>query len=148
ESRALVEFLLDCLDHGRVTVTRHQSAEAKIVVNVFVAVDVVNPAAFAVFDKNGIRLVVAVNSGYAPGNALLGAPVRGGRPRRALLVKRQLFFECFVRHGISPNQERRLSVGAPLAGLFPAVSVLPKKVVFFRTNGSAARNSRASELLL
>jgi len=64
ESRALVQLLLDGLDDGRVAMPRHQGSETQVVINVFVAVDVVNPAALPVVHKNRIRLVVAIIAGY------------------------------------------------------------------------------------
>ncbi len=42
---------------------RHQRAETQVVVDVFVAVDVVNPAALSILHENRIGLVVAVIAG-------------------------------------------------------------------------------------
>src|SRR5439155_7649776 len=99
-----MQFGFDGFHDRGMAMTRHQCAKTKVVVNIFVAVHVVNLAAFAVFYENWIWLVVAIVAGYSKRDALLGPLMGGGRLRRALLIKRQLFFECFVRHGISPNQ--------------------------------------------
>src|SRR6202012_1449528 len=74
----------------------HESAEAKVVVDVFVSVDVVNLAAFSVLHKNWIRLVVAVVAGDAERNAFECALMSGRRFGRSLFVKSDFLVECFV----------------------------------------------------
>ena len=87
EGGAFVEFLFDSFDDRGMAVAGHERAEAEIVVNVFVAVDIVDAAAFAVFDEDGIGLVVAVVAGDSEGNAFESALVRGGGFGRALFVR-------------------------------------------------------------
>jgi len=85
DSRALFEkLLLDGFHDSRMAVPRHQRAEAKVVVDILVVVDVVNLAAFSIFHKNWIRLVVAIITGYAERDAFESALVSGRRFRRAL----------------------------------------------------------------
>src|SRR5690349_24816261 len=48
ESRALMELLLDGLDDGGMAMPSHQRAKTQVVVNVLVAVNVMNPAALPV----------------------------------------------------------------------------------------------------
>ena len=81
-----MEFLLDGFDHGGMAVAGHQRAETEVVINIFVAVEIVNAASFSIFHENRIRLVMAIIAGNAQGNPLEGAFVRGGGFRRALFV--------------------------------------------------------------
>ena len=79
----------------------HESAEAQVVIDVFVPIDIVNPAAFSIFHKNRIRLVMPVIAGYSERNSLQSAFVRCRRFRRALFVRGNFFLQ-FVVHGTSP----------------------------------------------
>ena len=83
---AAMQLLLDGLDDGGMTVAGHERAETEVVVNVFVAIEIVNAAGFSIFHENRIRLVMAVVAGHAQRNPLEGAFVCGGGFRRALLV--------------------------------------------------------------
>jgi hypothetical protein len=56
----------------------HESAKTKVVVDIFVAIDVVNPAAPSVFHENGVGLVVAVIASDSQRDALQGPLVRFG----------------------------------------------------------------------
>src|SRR5215472_4832123 len=49
EGRAAMEFDFDGFDDGGMTMPSHERAETQVVVDVFVAVEVMNPAAFSVF---------------------------------------------------------------------------------------------------
>src|SRR5258707_7712320 len=60
ESGSFMKLLLDGLYDGGMAMPSHQRAEAQVVVDVFVAVEVVNAAAFAILHKKRIGLVVAV----------------------------------------------------------------------------------------
>jgi len=55
-----MELLLDGFHHRGMAMSGHQGAEAEVMVHVFVAVEVMNPAGFSVLHKNGIGLVVPV----------------------------------------------------------------------------------------
>src|SRR5207237_8000510 len=118
-----------------------QRPETKVMVNVFVAVDIVNLAALAVLHKYRIRLVVPVIAGYPERYALLRSLVRRRRFRRPLFISCDLFVECFVRHDLSPNQACLASRDRPFAGLFPAVSVLQKT---FPSRADAPRPGRGA----
>src|SRR5262249_48328994 len=65
ESRALVELFFNSLHDGGMAMARHKSAEAKVVVNVFVAVYIADFAALAILNKNRIRLVMAIVAGHS-----------------------------------------------------------------------------------
>ena len=56
---AAMELLLDGFDHGGMAMPGHERTETEIVINVFVAVEVVNPAGFPVFHEDRIRLVMS-----------------------------------------------------------------------------------------
>ncbi len=64
----------------------HQRAETEVVVDVFVAVDVVNPASLSILHKNRIGLVVAVVARDSKRDAFQRPLVRCRRFRRALFV--------------------------------------------------------------
>ena len=81
-------------------------------IDVFVAVEVVNAAAPAIFHEERIWLIVAVVAGDAERNPLDGAFVGGRGFRSALFVRGQFFLQCFV-HDAAPWS----------AGLFPALSL-------------------------
>src|SRR5262249_38953670 len=81
--------------------------ETKVVIHIFVSINVVNPAAFSVFHKNGIRLVVPVVTGHTKRNPLERALMRGRGFRRSLFVSCDFFFECIV-HNFSQNRPAEL----------------------------------------
>ena len=93
---AAMQFLFHGFDHSGMAVAGHQRAETQVVINIFVAVEVVDFAALSVFHEERIRLVMAVVAGNAQRNPLEGALVRRGGFRRALLVGGKFLFECVV----------------------------------------------------
>ncbi len=118
---------------------RHQRAKAKVVIHIFIAINVVNPPRFSILHKNRIRLVVSVIARHAERNPLERPLVRRRRLRRPVLICRNFLLQCFV-HDFSPNQARRIAANL-FAGLFPAVSIFPE--FFPQTRTSAALASRA-----
>ena len=78
EHGAGAEFRLHRLDHRGMAMSGHQRAEAKIEVEILVAVDIVNVSAFSIADKNRIGIVGAIIAGDAQWQAafaLCGAPL-------------------------------------------------------------------------
>src|SRR5580765_2709783 len=82
----------------------HQCAKAKVMVDIFVVVDIVDSAALAILHKNWIRLVVSVVAGHSERNTSFRPLVSRCRFRRALLVSCDFVCQCFVQHDESPNQ--------------------------------------------
>jgi len=101
ESGATMKFLFDSFYHGGMTVASHQRTETQVVVNVFVAIEIVNTAALSILDKNRIRLVMAIVAGNAERNSLKRPFVRRGRFRRALLVSGKFLLQRVV-HDAAP----------------------------------------------
>src|SRR5258708_1080096 len=60
EGCSFMELLLDGFHHRGMAMSGHQGAEAEVMVHVFVAVEVMNPAGFSVLHKNGLVLLVPV----------------------------------------------------------------------------------------
>ncbi len=96
-----MQFLLDGLHDRWVAVPGHQRAEAQVVIDVFVPVDVVNPASLPVLYEKWIRLVMAIVAGNAERDALQSALVRVRGFRRALFVGGDFFLQC-VMHFLIP----------------------------------------------
>ncbi len=86
EGRSFMQLLLDGLHHRGMAMPGHQCAEAQVVIDVFVSIDVVNLASLPVLHKQRIGLVVAVVAGNAERDALQCALVRVRGFRRALFV--------------------------------------------------------------
>src|SRR3984885_2864800 len=80
------------------TVAGHQCAKAQIEVDVFIAIDVVNVAAFAVLHENRIRIVGAVIAGHAKRNARNGFGVRGGGFGGPLLISIKFLLQSWVHN--------------------------------------------------
>src|SRR5256885_2847208 len=118
---------------------RHERAKTQVVIDVFISIDVMNPAGFPVLYKNRIRLVVPVIARHTERNPLQRTLVRRRGLRRPLLVGCDFLLQCFV-HNFSLNPALRIAENR-CAGLFPAVSILPK--FFPQTRRSAALASRA-----
>src|SRR6267143_1201531 len=76
EGGSFVELLLDGLYYGGLAMSGHQRTEAEVVVDVFVAVEVVNAATFAILHKKWIVLVMAIVAGNAEGDALANRATR------------------------------------------------------------------------
>src|SRR5260370_11794539 len=91
ESGSFMKLLLDGLYYGGMAMPSHQRAEAQVVVDVFVAVEVVNAATFAILHKKWIGLVMAIVAGNAEGDALESPLVGCRRFRRALFVDGDFF---------------------------------------------------------
>ncbi len=83
-----VQRFFDSLYDGGMAVAGHQRAKAKVVVDIFVAVNVADFAALPFFDEDGIRVVRAIVACYAQGNALQRPRVGFRGFRRPLLVNR------------------------------------------------------------
>src|SRR5260370_18940625 len=92
ESGSCMKLLVDGLYDGGMAMPSHQRAEAKIVVDVLVAVEVVNAAAFAILHKKRIGLVMAIVAGNSNRDALQRALVGFRRFRRALFLFCHFFF--------------------------------------------------------
>src|SRR5689334_17271844 len=80
-------------------VARHQRAITEVVIDVFVAVHVVNTSSVAVFHEQGIGRIVTVVTGYSEGNSLDGFLMCLPRARRAAFVRFQLLLQCVVHLG-------------------------------------------------
>src|SRR5258708_3760079 len=94
-------------------VTGHQRAIAQVVVDVLIAIHVVNAASAAVLHEQWIRRIVAVITGYSEGHSLDGFLMRLPRARRPAFVRFQLLFQCVVHLGVSFGQSPSLySFGA------------------------------------
>src|SRR5256885_17174335 len=74
----------------------HESPEAQVVIDIFVSVDVVNPAALALLHENRMRFVGSVIAGNAEWYALQRAPVRFSGFPRAHFVGGNFFLQCVV----------------------------------------------------
>ncbi len=55
EGSAFVQFLFHRFHHGGMAMPGHQRPKTQVVIDVFVAVDIMNLAALAILYKNGIR---------------------------------------------------------------------------------------------
>src|SRR6267154_1313195 len=91
ESGSFMKFLHNGLYDGGMAMPSHQRAEAQVVVDVFVAVEVVNAATFAILHKKRIGLVMAIVAGNAEGDEVEGSLVGCRRFRRALFVGGDFF---------------------------------------------------------
>src|ERR1700679_3582691 len=76
----------------------HQRAEAKIEIEILVAINVVNVPTFSIADKNRIGIVGAIIAGYAQWQAAFGSGVRRFRTRRALFVGVYFPLQSFVHN--------------------------------------------------
>ena len=101
----VLQALLDRLHHRRMAMSGHQRAEAQVVIDVFVAVEVAKFAALAFFHKDRIGIVSAVVAGDAQRNALEVLLVRFGGLRRAPLEGVEFFLQIGV-HRWSPGKLR------------------------------------------
>src|SRR5580692_4221874 len=86
EGGAFVQLLLNGFHHRGVAMSGHQCAKAQVVVNIFVAVEVVDAAPLAVFHEDRIWLVMAIVAGDSEGDALQGPFVSFRGLGRSLLV--------------------------------------------------------------
>src|SRR5207302_8564553 len=91
EGCSFVQLLFDRLDDGGVAMSGHQRAETKVVIYVFVAVNVVNAAALPILHEERIGFVVAIVAGNAKRDAFEGALVGSSGFRRALFVRGDFF---------------------------------------------------------
>ena len=91
-------------DHRGMPVAGHQRAEAQVVIDVFVAVDILNLAAVPFRHKNRIWIIRAVIAGYAQRNSFLRFLVRFRRFRRALLVQGDLLLKYVVHLLLHPGR--------------------------------------------
>src|SRR6266403_4849724 len=78
-------------------------------VDVLVAVEVMNAAAFSILHKNRIGLIVAVITGDSERNAFESPLVRRRRFRSAFLVAGDFLLQCVV-HVLAPWRVGRLAV--------------------------------------
>ena len=86
EGRSFVQLLLDGFHHGGMAMPGHQCAKTQVVIDIFVSIDVVNPASLSVLHEHRIGLVVAIVAGNAEWDALQCAFVRVRGFWRALFV--------------------------------------------------------------
>ena len=103
--RADFKTFLHCSHNGGMTVTRHQRAEAKVEVDVFVSVEIVDVRALGVFDEERPRFVAAEVAGYAERQARFSLLECGARRGSARFKDREFFFEKGM-HQSSPLPRR------------------------------------------
>src|SRR5438093_10734362 len=100
EGCSFVQLLFDRLDDGGVAVPGHQRTETKIVVNVFIVIDVVNTAALSILHEKRIGFIVAIVAGNTKRNAFEGPLVGSSGFRRALVVRGDFFLYCVVHWSV------------------------------------------------
>src|ERR1700731_3010885 len=93
----------------------HQRAEAKVVVDILVSVNVADLAALPFLYKNRIRVIRAVIAGDPQRNALQRTGVCLRRFRRTLLVNHDFFLKCFM-HGSLRYSRRSLPCSQYVSG--------------------------------
>jgi hypothetical protein len=93
---AVRERPLQSLYHRRMPVAGHQRAETKVVVDIFVPVDILDLAAVSLGHKDRVRIISAVITGYPERDAFFRLLVRLGGFWRALLIKSDFLLQCFV----------------------------------------------------
>ena len=91
EGGSFVQLLFDRLDDGGVAMSGHQRAETKVVIDIFVAVHVVNAAALSILHEERIGFVVAIVAGNAKRDAFEGPLMGGCRFRRSFFVGGDFF---------------------------------------------------------
>ena len=110
EHGAGAEAFFDGLHDRGMAMSGHERAEAQVVIDVFVAVEVAEFAALSFFHKNRIGIVSAIVAGYAQRNAFEVFLVSNGGFRRAALESFELFLQCGV-HRVSRNGSSRSDCG-------------------------------------
>ena len=105
--RAVLELLLDRLDHHGMAMTREQRAVAHVEVDVAVAVDVLEPGPLGSTGDDGIGVVELERRGHSQGQHLRCTRVRGMGLRRSRRVRLQLPLSDLAGTG---------SKGCPVAG--------------------------------
>ncbi len=80
----------DCFHYRRMAMPRHESAKAQVVIDIFVPVEVAEPAALCVLHKDRIRVVSAVIACYSERDPFEIAFVRLSRFWRAALEEIEL----------------------------------------------------------
>src|SRR6266568_4404455 len=98
EHGASRKTLLDCFHHGRMAMPGHESAEAQVVIDVFVSVEVAKPAALCVLHKDRIGIISAVVARYPEWDTFEIALVRLSRFWRAALEEFELVLKCWVHY--------------------------------------------------
>ena len=106
EHGAGAEPFFDGLHHRGMAMPGHERAEAQVVIDVVVAVEIAKLAALAFFHKDRIGIVGAVVAGHAQRNALQIFFVRFGGFRRATLEGFELFLQCGVHRGLQECSSR------------------------------------------
>ncbi len=91
---------------GGMAVSRHERAEAEVVINVVVAVEIAEVRSLALFDEDGIGIVGAIVAGHTQRDAFQVALVGLGGLGRAALEGFELAFEICV-HRDSPENSSR-----------------------------------------
>ena len=61
----VLQTFFDGLHHCGMAVSRHQRAEAEVVIDVVVAIEIAEMRAAAFLHENGVRIVGAIVAGYA-----------------------------------------------------------------------------------
>ena len=106
EHGAGAETLFHGLHDRGMAMSGHERAETKVVIDVFVAIEIAELAALSLFHKNRVRIVGAIVAGHAQRNAFEVLLVSGGGFRRAALEGFELFLQCGV-HRVSRNGSSR-----------------------------------------
>ena len=101
------EALFHGLHHRRMAVSRHQSTEGKVVIDVFVAVKIAKFAAAGLFYENRPGIISAIVAGHTQRNAFEIFLVGFGGFGRAALESRELFLQIGVHRGLRDNSGRQ-----------------------------------------
>src|SRR5947207_8505169 len=86
--------------------TRHERAEAQIVVDVIVAIEIAEVRALTFLDENGIGIVSAIVAGNAQGKTLQVAFMGFGGFRRAALESFELLLQFGIHRDLQKTQAR------------------------------------------
>src|SRR5579862_3629502 len=100
-SGAFVQTPFDSLDHRGMRMARHERAKTKIVIKVFVAIEIAELAAGSFRNKDGIGLVSTIVAGHAKRQALQVLLMRFGGLRSTSLERVELFLQCGVHRDVS-----------------------------------------------
>ena len=113
EHRARGKASFHRLHYCGVTMPSHERTETKIVIDVFVAVEVTKPTASSFFHKNRIGIVGAIVARHSQRNTLEVLLVSFSRFRGATLEDFELFLQCRIHQGLQKTQAvRPLECGA------------------------------------
>ena len=87
--------------------SRHERAEAEIVIQIFVAIEIAEMAALRILDKDRIRIISPVIAGNTQRQTLQVFLMRLGGLRGTTLERVELFLQCGV-HRVSSDDSGRV----------------------------------------